>query len=287
MSIELAAKGEGRILYVVLALLLLHLTLISIQVEDPPGTLLIKRWVLWASAPILNGSASVARQTAGLWNEYLWLRGARSENTQLREDVRQLTLLNSSLNQAQQENARLQRLLNFEAVSPYQTLGAHVIGRTPNFLSNTLYLDRGSRQGVRASQPVVSDAGVIGRTVLVTAADCQVQLLTNADASIGVMLERTRTPGVLHGTENLLLNLNYISNTEDVNVGDTLITSGLDSIYPKGLPVGKVVESQKGKTGFRAIRVEPYADMIRIENVLILLGLQNPPADLTAPGAGK
>jgi rod shape-determining protein MreC len=287
VSIEFAARGEVRIVYVVLALLLLHLTLISIQVEDPSGTLLFKRWVLWTGAPILNSSASVSRAAGNLWNGYLWLRGARAENAQLKEDVRQLALLNSNLAQAQQENARLQRLLNFAASLPYQTLGAHVIGRAPIFLSNTLYLDRGSVHGVRASQPVVSDTGVLGRTVLVTATNCQVQLLTNADASIGVMIERTRTPGVLRGTENLLLNLNYISNTEEVNVGDILVTSGLDSIFPKGLPVGKVVESQKGKTGFRAIRVEPDADMVRIENVLILLGLPKPLAGLPAPGAGK
>ena len=287
MSIEFAARGEGRIVYVVLGLLLLHLTLISIQVEDPSGALLFKRWVLWAGAPVLNGSAGVSRAAGNLWNGYLWLRGARVENAQLKEDVRQLALLNSNLTQAQQENARLQRLLNFKTESSYQTLGARVIGRAPNFLSNTLYLDRGSVHGVHPNQPVVSDTGVIGRTVLVTGTNCQVQLLTNADASIGVMVERTRTPGVLRGTENLLLNLNYLSNTEEVNVGDTLVTSGLDSIYPKGLRVGKVVESQKGKTGFRAVLVAPDADMVRIENVLILTGLPKPAADLLAPGTGK
>ncbi len=287
MSIELAARGEGRIFYVVLALLLLHLTLISIQVEDPAGTLLIKRWVLWAESPFLNGSARATRQAGSLWNGYLWLRGARAENAQLRDQVRQLVLLNSSLTQAQQESERLQRLLNFEAVAPCKSLGAHVIGRAPNFLSNTLYLDRGSMHGVSSSMPVVTDAGVIGRTVLVTATSCQVQLLTNADASIGVMIERTRTPGVLRGTENLRLNLNYISNTEEVIVGDILVTSGLDRIYPKGLPVGRVVESQKGKTGFRAIGVMPNADMIRIEDVLILLGVPKPSAGMPAAVAGK
>jgi rod shape-determining protein MreC len=287
VSIEFAAKGEGRILYVVLALLLLHLTLISIQVEDPTGTLLFKRCVLTAGAPILNGTAAVARGVGNVWSGYLWLHGARAENAQLKEDVRQLALLNSSLAPAQQENARLRRLLNFGTALPYQTLGARVIGRAPNFLSNTLYLDRGSAHGVRANQPVVSDAGVVGRTVLVTGGNCQVQLLTNADASIGVMVERTRAPGVLRGTENQLLDLNYISNTEEVNVGDILLTSGLDGIFPKGLPVGKVVDSQKGKTGFRAIRVEPNADMIRIEEVLILLGAPKPVADPPAPGAGK
>jgi rod shape-determining protein MreC len=287
VSIEFAAKGEGRILYIVIALLLLHLTLISVQVEDPSGTMLLKKWALATGTPIMNGAASVSRGFSSVWNDYLWLHGARAENVRLQEDVRQLALLNSSLEQARDENSRLQRLLGFSAVVPYQTLGARVVGRAPNFLSNTLYLDRGLGDGIRADQPVISAAGVIGRTILVTQNSCQVQLLTNGDASVGAIVERTRAPGVVGGTENPLLDLNYISNTEEVNVGDVILTSGLDGIYPKGLPIGKVVDSQKGKTGFRTIRVEPSADMIRIEEVLILLGTPKPAADPTTPGTGK
>jgi rod shape-determining protein MreC len=287
VSIEFASKGEGRIAYVVLGLLLLHLTLISIQEEDPAGTLLFKRWVLVAGAPVLNASSDLTRGINRMWTGYIWLHGARDENARLKEDVRQLTLLNSSLAQAKEENTRLQRMLDLGTSLPVQTLTAHVISRAPSFLANTLYLDRGSLQGVRTNMPVMSAAGVIGRTVLVTREDCQVQLLTNADASIGVMVERTRAPGVLRGTENPILELGYISNTEEVNVDDLLVTSGLDGIYPKGLPVGKVVESQKGKMGFRAIRVEPYADMVRLEEALILLGTARPSTALPVPGAGK
>lgn len=287
MSIEFASKSEGRTLYVVIALLLLHLTLISMQVEDPSGTLLFKRWVLVAGTPILNSTSNVSRDVGSWWKGYLWLHGARAENTRLKEDVRQLALANSNLMQAQEENSRLRRLLDFSVALPYQTLGARVIGRTPNFLSNTLFLDRGSADGVQADLPVVSDTGVVGRTMLVTRNNCQVQLLTNADASIGVMVERTRAPGVVRGTENLLLDMNYVSNTEEVNVGDTLITSGLDGIYPKGLPIGKIVDSQKGKTGFRAIRVEPSADVVRTEEVLILFGVPKLGAPPAAPRTGK
>jgi rod shape-determining protein MreC len=287
VSIEFASRGEGRILYVMLGLLLLHLTLISIQVEDPSGTLLLKRWVIQAGAPILNSTSHISRGIGDLWSGYIWLLGARAENTRLQENVRQFSLLNSNLKQVQEENLRLRRLLDFGASLPYRTVGARVVGRAPNFLSNTLYLDRGYADGIRGDQPVFSDAGVIGRTVLVTANSCQVQLITNGDASVGVMIERTRAPGVVRGTENALLNLNYVSNTAEVNIGDIVITSGLDGIYPKGLPLGKVVDSQKGATGFRAIRVEPIADMFRIEEVLILFGTMKPAAETSTPGAGK
>lgn len=287
MSIEFASRGEGRILYLVIALLLLHLTLISVQVEDPSGTLLFRRWVLTVSAPVLNGSSSLARGVSGLWTSYVWLHGARAENERLKEDVRQLALVNNSLEQAKEENARLRLLLAINTSLPYQTLGARVIARAPNYLSNTIYLDRGSADGVREDQPVISETGVVGRTVLVTRDSCQVQLLTNADASIGVLVERTMVPGVVRGTENMLLSLNYISNTEEVNADDTIVTSGLDGIYPRGLPVGRVADSQKGKTGFRAILVQPNADMIRIEEVLILLGPPKPQASPSSSGAAK
>ncbi len=287
MSIEFASRGEGRILYIVIALLLLHLTLISIQVEDPSGTLLFKRWVLTLSAPILNGSSKLTHGARGLWTGYIWLHGARAENERLKEDVRQLALLNHGLEQAHEENVRLRQLLAINAALPYHTLGARVIARAPNYLSNTIYLDRGSADGVRVDQPVISETGVIGRTVLVARDSCQVQLLTNADASIGVLVERTMVPGVVRGTENRLLSLNYISNTDEVAADDALVTSGLDGIYPAGLPVGKVADSQKGKTGFREIHVLPNADMIRIEDVLILVGPPKPVTNPPSPGAAK
>jgi rod shape-determining protein MreC len=285
VSIEFASRGEGRIPYVVIGLLLLHLALLSIQVEDPAGTLLFKSWVLTAGAPLMNGSASVSREFGDLWTGYLWLHDAREENVRLNDSVRQLVLANRDLAQVREENERLRRLLDVNAVTPYRTLGARVVSRAPNFLSQTLFLDRGTADGIRMNQPVISSGGVIGRTVLVTRYGCQVQLLTNGDASVGVLVERTRTPGVVRGTENLLLDLDYISNTEEVNIGDVILTSGLDGIYPKGLPVGRVVDSQKGRTGFRTVKVEPGADLVRIEEVLIVLGGLQSAAGAPAPGA--
>lgn len=274
-------------LYVVIGLLLLHLTLISIQVEDPSGMLWIKRWILSAGAPVLHGTAGISRAAGNFWSGYVWLHGARGENARLREDVRQLQLLNSRLIRSQEENERLRRLLGFSETLPYQTVGAHVIARTPNFLANTLYLDRGADDGIRVNQPVMADGGLIGRTVLVMRHSCQIQLLTNADASVGVLIERSRIPGVLRGNENAVLDLMYISNTVDVAADDVLVTSGMDGIYPVGLPVGRVLESTKGKTGFRFLKVAPSADLLRIEEVLILTGPPNAAPAQPATVAGR
>jgi rod shape-determining protein MreC len=98
-----------------------------------------------------------------------------------------------------------------------------------------------------------------------------VQLITNVDASVGAMLEHSRTPGVIRGTGENILELGYISNNEPVAVGEMILSSGLDGIYPKGLVIGKVVECKKGKDVFRSVEVEPIMDLIHLEEVLVLL----------------
>jgi rod shape-determining protein MreC len=253
-------------------LLLLHLALISLQIEDPGGTVLLKKAVFLASAPFFTLSAGISRGTRYVWQNYVWLRAVRQENAQLKDTVQQLSLREKALAQAQDENARLRRLLALSPTLPVQGLAARVVGRAPSYLSNVIYVDRGSLSGVRVDSPVLSGDGVIGRVILTSLHNSQVQLITNSDASIGVIVERTRSPGVLKGSGNPVLTLNYIANAEQIEPGDLVVSSGFDRIYPKGLPVGRVMASYKGKTVFRVIQVEPHADLLRIEEVLILPG---------------
>lgn len=279
MSIELAPRRrESHTFYVTLLLLLLNLTLLSLQVEDPSGVMLLKKWVLAASAPFIDLSAGASHALKEFWLNYVWLHGARAENARLRQAVEQLALRVRSLEQLEQENRQLRSLLAFREVTRFEVLGARVIGRAPDFLSRIAYLDRGAADGVHADCPVVTAEGVVGRVILAAAHTSQVQLITNADASVGVMIERTGSPGVLRGTGGPLLEVGYISSTEEVAVGDRVVTSGLDRIYPKGLAVGKVVASGKGKSVFRDIRVEPSADLLRIEQTLILMRVEATPA---------
>ncbi len=222
-------------------------------------------------APVIAVSSGITHGIRRVLTSYLWIVGARAENERLQETVRKLSLLNSSYEQARQENVRLHRLLSIDESIPYNTIGARVVARTPSFLSNVIYVDRGSRDGVQVDAPVLSGEGIVGRTVLLSKHQSQVQLITNPDASIGVMLERTRVPGVLRGSGDFLLDLNYVGNSEQVDKGDVVLTSGLDGVFPKGFAIGKVVESYKGKGVFRSIKVQPFVDFMRIEEISILL----------------
>ena len=273
MSSELQSRvNREHVVLATIPLLILHLIFLSLQIEGPSGTLLIKTWAMAAQAPLIAISSGTTHGIRHIWTSYVWMVGARAENRELRENVRRLSLANSAYEQVRQENERLRRLLALNEQLGFQTIGARVVARTPNFLSNVIYINRGSDDGLRTDQPVLSGDGIIGRTVLVSRHQSQVQLITNPDASVGVMLERTRTPGVLRGSGDFLLDLNYVGNSEKIEVGDIVLSSGLDGIFPKGLAIGKVVDSRKGKGVFRSIKVRPFIDFIRIEEVSVILG---------------
>jgi rod shape-determining protein MreC len=282
VSSELTSNAnKERAVLVLIPLLVLHLALLSIQIESSSGTLLAKSWTLALQAPILSLSAKVTGGVKQTWQKYLWMVGARAENEMLQTTVRRLLLMNNEYAQSQLENERLRHLLALNERMEFKSVGARVVARTPAFLSNVVYLNRGSAEGVYVDAPVISGDGIIGRVFLVTTHQSQVQLITNPEASIGALLDRTRTPGVLRGSGNPLLEMAYIGNTESVEVGDIIVSSGLDGIYPKGLPIGKVVDSRKGKGVFRTIKVEPQVDLIRLEEVSILLKERKPLVGMT------
>jgi len=272
VSSELTASAnKERSVLVLLPLLVLHLALLSIQIESSSGTLLFKTWTLAVQAPLLSLSSNITGGIGRVWHNYIWTVGARAENERLLQTVHKLLLINNSYAQSQKENERLRHLLSLNDRLEFRSIGARVVARTPGFLSNLVYIDRGSEEGVYTDAAVLSGDGIIGRVILVTKHQSQVQLISNPDASIGALLEQTRTPGVLQGSGDALLDMAYVGNAEPVKVGDIVVSSGLDGIYPKGLPIGKVVDSRKGKGVFRFIKVEPRVDLIRVEEVSVLL----------------
>ena len=264
-----------RIAWVFAPLLILHLVLLSLQIEDSSGTILLKTWALRIQSPVLAiGDATLGgiKQT---WHDYVWLIGARDENRQLKETVSRLSFLNRTYEESRLENERLRGLVAMsESIAndaDFSILGARVSARTPEYLANILYVNRGSKHGVRANAPVISGNGIVGRVILVTEFYSQVQLITNPDASIGAMLGESRTPGILTGTGDEMLAMNYISNILPVKTGEVVLSSGLDGIFPKGVVIGEVVVSERGNDIFREIKVKPAIDLVRLEEVVILL----------------
>ncbi len=151
-------------------------------------------------------------------------------------------------------------------------LGARVIGASADTASHTIFLDRGEREGVRRNMAVITPDGVVGKIIEAFPNSAQVLLLADREGGVGAMLADSRIQSPVGGTGEPLLVMKYIPNDETVNVGERVVTSGMDRIFPKDLPVGTVTEVKPGNP-FKLIRVRPAANLERLEEVIVLLTL--------------
>ena len=168
------------------------------------------------------------------------------------------------------ESGRLRALLEFKNQLPFQTVSAEVIASSPGENSNAVFIGKGADAGLTADLAVITPEGVVGKTIAVFPRSSQVLMLTDPSSGVGVILERTRVQGVLKGDSQNLCLIRYIMNEEPISFGETVLTSGLDQIYPKGLRVGMVVQTSAGNI-YKNVEVKPAVDLSRLENVLVVL----------------
>jgi rod shape-determining protein MreC len=157
-----------------------------------------------------------------------------------------------------------------------------VIGSSAVAAARIILLNRGERDGVRQDMAVITPDGVVGKIIEVFADTSQVLVLTDRESGVGGLLETSRTQGVVNGTGEALLALNYVAPFQAVKEGERILTSGLDRVYPKDLPVGTVLSVEQG-TPFQKIRVRPAARLDQLEEVLVLLAPPNLPVVTPEP----
>jgi len=279
MALAVPAR-QSRVLLV--GLVLVHLAVISHQVDGGGGVSLLQRGLLAVLSPLQRGVGAIVGGAGEAWRGWAFHRETYEKNRRLGERVRQLeTELQASSARAQ-EGARLRELLELRQAVPMETVAAEVVARDGVPWFRTLTIDKGEADGVALDAPVMSPTGVVGRVVAVGPHAARVQVLLDRDSGAGVLIERSRVPGVVSGqvsgqasgAEDLALE--YVPERSDVAVGDVVVTSGLDRIYPKGLVVGRVRYVGKGSGLFRDIRVEPSARFDRLEEVLVVRQASDP-----------
>ncbi len=279
MSVVLSA-GRGRLLLV--ALVLVHLAVISHQVDGGGGVTLLQRSLLLTVSPLQRGVDALLGGVAEVWRAWGFHRETYRENRRLAARLSELEAELQARSPGTQEAQRLRELLELRRELPLSTIPAQVVGKEGVPWFRTLTLDRGEKDGVSLDAPVLSSTGVVGRVFAVGPHAARVQLLLDRDSGAGVMIERSRVAGVVAGqvaapgvgAEDLLLK--YVPERADVAVGDVVVTSGLDRIYPKGLVVGRVRFVGKGAGLFREIRVEPSARFDQLEEVLVVRPTREP-----------
>lgn len=265
--------GRYRNLTILVGVLFLQVLGLAVQVKrsaDAENTRLIRVWAVDAITPLERVIVWAQNGSRNLWHNYFFLRGVRAENRQLKQQIEQMRLEQVRLSEDAEQAHRLQQLLAFREQVIAKTVPAQVIGSSGSDLSRSIYIDKGSNEGLAADMAVITAGGIVGKVLRVYPSTSLVLMINDQTSGVGAMLEKTRLQGVLKGTPDGAVILERVMSDEQVSPGDTVISSGGDQIFPKGLPVGTVAKVGAGHENFLKIEVKPAADLSRLEEVLVV-----------------
>jgi rod shape-determining protein MreC len=257
--------------YLFIAVMLGHVILISAQVNTRRGVPMLQVVTFGLFAEVQRVSSAMVSSVSGGWRNYVSLRDVRAENETLRQQLDEAQLQLQEQRALAERSRGLMATLGLRDRSHLQTIAAEVIGAGATTDFKTVTIDKGSADGVRNDMAVMAPGGVVGRVIVPSARAAKVQLLIDRSAAAGVLIERSRSQGVTVGAGDELLRLEYVSEVADVVVGDTVVTSGIDGIYPKGFVIGKVESVEKSGNAYKQVLVRPAVDFSSIEEVLVVL----------------
>jgi rod shape-determining protein MreC len=265
--------------------IVLQVVLLAVQIKRDSQGRLLRVWTVGAVSPFERAGARGIGNIRGTWSHYFALQNTSRENEELKRENDALKLRVNQLQSKAAESDRLAALLNFrQSQHDVPMLAARVIGTSADTASQTIYLDRGERDGIRHNMGVITPDGVVGKVIESYRDTAQVLLLTDKDSGVGAMLSESRIQSPVGGTGEPLLSMKYIPTDDKVNVGEQVVTSGMDRIFPRDLPVGTVAEIKTGRP-FQQVRVRPAANLARLEEVIVLLTMR--PLDIKKEPVAK
>ncbi|MFP5259081.1 MAG: rod shape-determining protein MreC [Acidobacteriota bacterium] len=227
-------------------------------------------------------------QVSSFWSRYLYFVGIRQQNDQLRLELDAAKEELSGLRENASEVERLRQLLSMTPPADWTRQGARIISHRlgPNAALETFLIDKGSARGVQVNTPVVSPDGVVGRVLRISPTAATVLLITDPNSRIPVVSQKNRTQGIVKGEgPTKELTLQYVPQGAAIEEGEIMVTSGLEEIFPKGLPVARVTSiGRSGSSLFQLIHAVPLFSPMQLEEVAMLFKSSAlPPA---AGGAG-
>lgn len=226
--------------------------------------------------PVQRGASGAVNWVGGLFGSFGELRRAASENQQLRQQVNQMQAELRDTRERAAQADRLAQLFALTSTSQYKTIVAQVIARDPSMWFDSVTIDKGRLAGIEVNMPVITPGGIVGRVVSTSPLSAQVMLLTDEKSGAGAVigqLGQSNALGSIKGMgENGLLEMRYVSGMEKVQLGDSVVTTGQDAIYPPGYKVGDVVEVRPGSaTQSQVIHIRPSAGLDRLKEVAVLM----------------
>jgi rod shape-determining protein MreC len=251
--------------------LLLSLVLAAINTRatyqiDPVGVLLLE-----VMHPLQVGVTAMSQKVERVWDRYVSLWAVREQNEVLRQRLEALEGMAQQATELDLTNQRLEKLLTLREELGVNAVAAHVVGRSPVAWVQTVVLDKGESQGISKGMAVLVPEGVVGKVTTVSAHTARVQLISDPNSGVDSLVQRTRTRGIAAGTLEGGCTLKYVQRGDEVQVGDQVVTSGLDGIFPKGQLIGTVARvGTKDSRMFQDVEVMLSAELSKMEEVLVV-----------------
>lgn len=282
-----------RDLAVVLLALAVPFWFLRASMRDPRQVTGADKIIVRLSTPVQWAAATLARGLSNFWGDYVYLVDVKEDNARLGSQNARLRERVRKLEELEEENRRLKRLLDLRTSVRTDVISAQVIGKDTNefFRIARVTLDKDART-IGLNLPVISPDGVVGTTLKVSGDTVDVRLVVDAGSGVDIVVQRTGARGFVRGTgdeSKYLCSVEYVQRTDEIEVGDLLVTSGVGRRFPKGIPVGTVTQVVKRDFGiYQQVFATPAVDFSRLEEVLIVTtppGEEPAQAQRDAPGA--
>lgn len=271
-------RGGAGLLLAVFVVLSLVITTVYYREGDSGPVRTLRRGMQVITTPVSATGYWLFTPLRAVTNFVGGLGMSRSDAQQLTEQNAELRAKVAELEEARLENERLRKLVDFVEARDLESLGARVIGRPINAWDGSLLLDRGSDDGVENGMPVLAPEGLLGQVIEVTKRSARVRLITDQRSGVAAMLQRTRAEGIVRGSIEGDLSMEYVSREMSVTAGDVVLTSGMGGVYPKGLLIGEVSEVVLDANDlYPNIAVRPTAQFQDFEEVIVLIGARQEP----------
>lgn len=250
-----------------------------VEVGAPDGkkVTLLRSSVVAAIAPIERFFHGIGYNVRYGWSNYVDLRGTKQENHSLKDEVARLRLEQAQLAEDALQGHRLQTLLNFQRNYVSTTVAAQVIGASGTDRSRVLYIDKGADEGLKVDQAVMTPDGIVGKIRAVFPHTAQLLLINDPTSGAGVLLASTRIRAILRGSQTGHIVITNLTPDSRIKPGESVLTSGGDQIYPRGLSVGTIesIAPDPDHQPYTIIQIKPSTNLFQLEEVLVITGTRN------------
>jgi rod shape-determining protein MreC len=256
---------------VVIALVAVNIILLTISGKQPHPTSGLGKGALIIVSPFQKHLSTMVQFVKDIWNQYFFLVSTAAENRQLKKALGESLQKLNRCSETELANDRLRNLLGFESPEATAMIAAQVVGKDPSPWSKTIIVDKGAFNNVRQGSPVVVPEGIVGVVIDASTQYAKVLLLIDPNSAVDALVQRTRARGVVKGGGAEYCIFDYVLRKHEIGVGDTVVSSGLDGVFPKGLRVGRISEIVRLNAGiFQKVSVTPAVDFEILEEVFIL-----------------